>query len=398
MPLMLNDRLNGLGDYPFQRLRDLIGGLKTPAGIAPIVMSIGEPQHAYPDMVADILHRHRDLYGKYPPINGTPEYRQAATAWLNRRYNLPLGMLDADRNLIPVAGTKEGLYLIAQAVVPSRKNGQAPLALLPDPFYPVYAGAAAMAGAEAYLMPARRENGFLPDFDSLSPSVLERTAIAYLCSPANPQGTVADIDYWMRLIALARKYDFTVVADECYAEIYAETPPAGALEAAARLGGGLDNLVCFHSLSKRSSVPGLRIGFVAGDARIIAAFTKLRSYGGTQIPLPILHAATALWQDEAHVAENRGLYQKKFALAERILGNRLGFFKPPGGFFLWLDAGDSEAATKKLYEKANVTVLPGAYLAKADDGTIGKPYLRVALVHDLPTTEEGLTRIRDVLG
>ena len=395
---MLNDRLEALKDYPFARLRELLAGATPPAGLTPITMSIGEPSHPFPGFVGEILAKHLLEYGKYPPILGTPEYRQAAVNWLGRRYKLPAGLLDAEKDVVALSGTKEGLFMIAQAVVPSRKAGAVPLVAMPDPFYQVYAGGGVLAGAELLLLPARRENNFMPDYTALTPTQLDRLAAFYLCTPSNPQGTVADLDYMTGLLALARKHDFVLILDECYAEIYSGKPPSGGLEAAMRLDGRLDNLVVFHSLSKRSSVPGMRIGFVAGDPKVIAAFGRVRNYGGATIPFPILHAGTALWNEDTHAEANRGLYQKKFAMAERLLGNRLGFYKPAGGFFLWLDVGDSETAARRLYEEAAITTLPGAYLAKSDDGTIGRPYLRVALVNDLATTEEALTRIRDTLG
>lgn len=230
-------------------------------------------------------------------------------------------------------------------------------------------------------------------------ATLERTALAYLCTPANPQGTVADLETLKQAILLARQYGYVLAVDECYSEIYDGAPPAGTLQACAELGGALDNVIVFHSLSKRSSVPGLRSGFVAGDPRIIAAFARLRAYGGAVTPLPILAAAATLWQDEAHVVENRTLYQAKMTVAQSLLEGRFGFSKPAGSFFLWLDVGNGEAAAQKLWGKAGIRVLPGAYLAHTDETGVnpGTPFIRVALVHDIETTTTALHRLRAIL-
>ncbi|MBF0374981.1 MAG: aminotransferase class I/II-fold pyridoxal phosphate-dependent enzyme [Alphaproteobacteria bacterium] len=389
---MLNDRLDRLSDYPFRRLAELLG----PARPGDLVMSIGEPQHAPPPMVAETLAANASGWGKYPPLDGTPDFRRAVRDWLTRRFGLPEGLVDPDRAVLPVAGTREALYLIAQVACPGAWR---PVALLPNPFYQVYWGAAVMAGAEPLLVPAGPEQGFLPDFESIDPAILDRTAIAWACSPANPQGAVASLDWLKRAVTLARRHDFLLCVDECYSEIWFDRSPAGALQACAALGGGLDNVLVFHSLSKRSSVPGLRSGFVAGDERALAAFARLRSYGGASTPLPVIAAAAALWRDETHVEQNRALYRAKMDSAEEILGGRFGFARPQGGFFLWLDVGDGEAAARTIAEKAAIRVLPGAYLARADEDGVnpGRSYIRVALVHDLDTTRDALRRIAAAL-
>jgi succinyldiaminopimelate transaminase len=397
---MLNQRLDLLKDYPFQRLRDLIADVSPPAGLTPIAMSLGEPQHLYPDLLGQVLQQNQHLYGKYPPLAGTEEFRRAAADWLQRRYRLPAGMIEAERHVLPLSGTREGLFMIALATVPERKAGRQPVVLMPNPFYQCYAAAAVAAGAEPLYVPALAAWRFMPDFAGMPEATLARTALVYLCSPANPQGTVADAEYLAHLIKLARAHDFVLVLDECYAEIYNDAPPIGGLEVCAGLGGSLKNVLVFHSLSKRSSVPGLRSGFCAGDPDLIAAFLKLRSFAGAGIPLPLQAAAAALWREETHVTANRELYREKFRIAESIIGNRFGFYKPPGGFFLWLDVGDGEKAARELYRRAAVTVLPGRYLAKEDgDGAAaGRPYIRVALVNDAATTREALERLRDTLG
>ncbi|MDA0262310.1 MAG: aminotransferase class I/II-fold pyridoxal phosphate-dependent enzyme [Proteobacteria bacterium] len=396
---MLNDRFEKLGEGPFQRLRSLLADVAPPKDRAPIVMAIGEPRHPYPDFVGDVLNRERGSWGGYPPTTGTPEYRQATAAWATRRYHLPEGMLDPDRHIVPLSGTREGLFLIALTVVPQAKAGGVPLVLMPNPFYHCYAGAAVAAGGEPRYLPATRENGFLPDFSSLSETELARTALVYLCSPANPQGSVAKLDYLKQVIALARAYDFVVVVDECYAEIYLDDPPPGVLQACAELGDDFTKVLAFHSLSKRSSTPGLRCGFAAGDPYLIERFVAFRNYGCAQVPLPVYAAGTALWRDEAHVEANRALYRVKFDAAEEILGGHYGFFRPQGAFFLWLDVGDGEAATRELWARGAIRTLPGGYLTR-DTGAAPNPgnaYIRVALVNDLEITREALLGIRSIL-
>jgi N-succinyldiaminopimelate aminotransferase len=393
------DRLERIGDYPFDRLRALLNPV-TPRVNEPIMLSIGEPQHAPPPIIKETVSEHAALWGRYPPMAGTPEFRRAVADWLARRYALPDGLVDPDKNVIPVSGTREALFMIALAAVPERGEGAAPPAvLMPNPFYQVYLGAAVVAGGEPVLVPATREVGFLPDFAALPEATLDLAALAYYCSPANPQGAIAALDTLRALVRLARRHGFVMAFDECYSEIYAADPPPGGLAACAAEGGGLEGVLVFNSLSKRSSAPGLRSGFVAGDQRLIRRFTRLREYGGAAPPLPLLAAATALWRDEAHVADNRALYRKKFDLAEAALGGKHGFYRPDGGFYLWLEVGDGEAAAQRLWREAGIRVMPGAYLARADASgrNPGAGYIRCALVHDLETTERALQRMRAVL-
>lgn len=392
---MLNPALQALTDYPFDRLRALLAGIEPPAGLRPLVLSVGEPRHPPPALVAAALARSAGEWGRYPPVDGTEDFRAAVQAWLGRRFALPEGFIDAGRHVLPVAGTREALFLIALAVVPRRKGAGRPAVLLPNPFYQVYYAAAVLAGAEPVLLPAGAETGFLPDLDAIPPAVLGRTALFYLCSPANPQGAVAGPAYLQHAVRLAWRHGFVLACDECYSEIYTDAPPAGVLAAAAALGGAPDQVLAFHSLSKRSSVPGLRSGFVAGDDAVIAAFRRLRAFGGATVPLPVLAASAALWRDEAHVADNRALYRAKFDLAERLLGGRFAFSRPAGGFFLWLDVGDGEDAARRLWARAALRALPGAYLARATAGSAnpGARFLRVALIDDLATTEEALRRL-----
>ena len=397
---MINDRMAALSDYPFRRLADLLDGVAPAAGVAPIVMSIGEPKHPYPSLVAEVLAAEAGQWGRYPPTVGTPAFRAAAADWLRRRYRLAAGLIDADRHVLPCAGTREALFTIALLAVPSTIAGAQPAVLMPDPFYQVYAGAAVLAGAEPVFVAASAESGFLPDFEALPEALLARTALAYLCTPANPQGTVADRATLTKLVALARRHDFVLAVDSCYGDIYGEAPPPGVFEVCAD--GDTSHVIAFHSLSKRSNVPGLRSGFVAGDAALIADFARLRSYSGGASPLPVLAAAAALWGDEAHVEESRALYRRKFDLAEERLAGRAGFYRPDGGFYLWLDVGDGAETAQRLWREVAVKALPGAYLSRGDDLSPSRPapgaaYIRLALVHDLETTEDALDRLASAL-
>ncbi|MBX6324052.1 MAG: aminotransferase class I/II-fold pyridoxal phosphate-dependent enzyme [Rhodospirillaceae bacterium] len=400
---MVSDRLDALLTlHPFTRLNALLDGV-APGG-PPLNMAVGEPQLPPPPLVrAEIDAQARD-WSRYPLAQGTAAFRAAVRDWLNRRFALPPDLIDAERHVMPVAGTREALFHAALAAVGARwealaARGLRPAVLVPDPVYHVYAGAAAVAGAEAVFMPATRETGFLPDPGALDPALLERTAIAYVCSPANPQGAVADLAYLRRWIALARRHGFVMAFDECYCEIHDGVPPPGALQAAALDGGGLDNLLVFHSLSKRSGAAGLRSGFIAGDARLVRRQAQLVNYGGVAVPYPILAASTALWRDEAHVEAVRAHYRANFDAAERILDGRFGFCRPQGGFFLWLEVGDGEAAARRLWAEAGLRVLPGGYMSRTDAAgrNAGAPYIRVALVHETAVVAAALDRLVAVL-
>lgn len=397
---MLNDRLGALLDYPFTRLSQLLADRTPPAGIAPVNLSVGDPQHPVPALVGEALATAAGLWNRYPPVNGTDEWRQAVGDWLIRRYGEGGRLIDPDTAALPLSGSREGLFLLAQTVTPERPPGRPAAMLMPCPFYAVYVGAAALAGAEPVFLPAGPETGFLPDLDRLDGTLLDRTSLFFLCSPANPQGAAAGIPYLQKALSLARRHGFVLAVDECYSEIYDRVPPPGALEAAAGFDGGrLDNLIVFNSQSKRSSAAGLRSGFVAGDPAIVAAFRRLRGYAHAGMPLPVQAAAAALWRDEAHVEENRALYRAKFDAAERIFGNGLGFYRPDGGFFLWLDVGDGVDATTRLWREQAIRVLPGAYISRpqADGGDPGRSYVRVALVHDLGVVGDALTRMKATL-
>lgn len=388
-------RFDALPVSPFTRLNKLLEGV--PPGDKPIHMHIGEPQHAVPSFVGEVLARHTADFGRYPPIIGPDHLRKAIAAWLAHRYRLGAAV-DPERHILPLVGTREGLFSAAFVTVPEEKQGKKPLVLIPNPFYQCYAAAALSAGAEPVYVNATRETNFLPDFASLPRDTLACTAVVYMCSPSNPEGGAASEETWRRLFQLADEHDFTVFADECYSEIYAGTPPAGALAARHAMSGDFSRLLAFHSLSKRSNLPGLRSGFVAGDESILARFREFRNVAGPQLPLPVAAVSAAAWSDEAHVEENRALYARKFDLAKNRLGNRFGFRVPDGGFFLWLDVGDGVEAAARLWREGGVRVLPGAYLARdTAQGNPGKSFIRVALVNDFATTSEALDRFARIL-
>ena len=385
-------RFSNLPDYAFPRLRKLLDA-HAPGG--PVLhMAIGEPRHAMPDFVAPILAANIDGFASYPPNDGTPDLLAAISGWIRRRYGADV----AEHRLMALNGTREGLFNAAVALAPEQKNGQTPLVLMPNPFYQVYTVAAVTTGAEPHYVPATAQTGFLPDYASLPPEVLNRVTLAYLCSPANPQGAVASRDYLKTLLALAERHDFIIFADECYAEIWRSTPPPGILDIAAEVGADPERVYAFHSLSKRSNLPGLRSGFVAGGPKGMAEIRKLRAFAGAPLPLPIQKVSQAAWEDETHVATSRALYHEKFAVADQVFGGLQGFQLPEGGFFLWLPVDDGEAAALKLWRQTGVRVLPGAYLSREVAGqNPGKSYVRVALVAPKADLQRGLIQLRDCL-
>jgi len=383
---------------PFVRLRELLGDM--PAGRPAISMAVGEPQHPMPSFVAPVITAHVEEFGRYPMNKGLDAFSEAVARWLNRRYML-LRAVDPATEVLVLNGTREGLFLAALAAkrfVPPRTGR--PAVLVPNPFYAAYSAGAIAADCEPVYLPATAESGFLPDLDELSEALLARTVAFYLASPSNPQGAVADGAYLAKLAALARRHGFLIFCDECYCEIYSDRPPPGMLEAA---GPDFANVVVFHSLSKRSSLPGLRVGFAAGDRRFLASYLDLRNVAAPQVPTPAQRVAIAAYDDETHVEDNRRLYRAKFDLADQIVGNRYGYRRPAGGFFLWLDVsaqGGSEAATLTLWRQAGVRVVPGRYLAReqADGGNPGADYIRVAMVQNKEITAEALHRLVAVLG
>lgn len=391
--MIFSERFSDLPAYAFSRLRALLDH-HAPGGEV-IQMNIGEPKHAFPDWVTKVIVENAAGFNNYPQNEGSYALREAITDWIQRRYGVTR---DPATEVMALNGTREGLYNAPMALCPEAKGRKQPVILSPNPFYQVYMVAALSVGAEPFFVPATAETGHLPDYANLPEEVLNRTTIAYICSPANPQGALADRAYWTDLIRLAEQYDFWIFADECYSEIYRDTPPLGAMEVAAELGTDPERIVAFHSLSKRSNLPGLRSGFVASGFETIKRLKQLRCYAGAPLPMPLQAAAAAVWTDEAHVEENRRLYREKYEIADEILGAVQGYRAPEAGFFLWLPVDDGEAATVKLWKETGVRILPGAYLSQGNaGGTLGDGYIRVALVASKNDTRQGLIALRDCL-
>lgn len=386
------------GRSPFARLAELLAGYEP--GRPLISLSLGEPQHPVPDFVGPVLARHTIDFGRYPIAKGIEPFRKAAAAWLLRRFALSRP-LDSETEILVLNGSREGLFFAAIAAHRYvKERGARPAILMPNPFYPAYAAGAVAAGCEPIYLPAQAANNFLPDLDALDAGLLGRTVAFYIASPANPQGAVASRDYFDRLAALALRFGFMVLSDECYSEIYTREAPGSILQSG---NGNYRNLVAFQSLSKRSNLPGLRVGFAAGDRNFLAAFHELRNVAAPQVPVPLQHVGVAAYEDERHVEENRRLYRIKFDLADQIFGNRYGYRRPAGGFCVWLDVsafGGDEAVTLRLYKEGGIRVIPGSYLARegADGSNPGRGYVRLALVQDGETTAEALHRIVGVLG
>ncbi|MGE0626381.1 MAG: aminotransferase class I/II-fold pyridoxal phosphate-dependent enzyme [Hyphomicrobiaceae bacterium] len=396
----LADLTHGAVLSPFTRLRRLVADVEP--GMSPIDMTIGEPREEMPPFVVDKIREAQDTFAKYPAIRGTDELRQAIAGWLERRFNLP-GRIDYAREVHPTNGSREGLFYAVLPAMGRRRTAERPAILMPNPYYGAYVGSANAVDAEPVFLDATPETGHLPDLDALEQdeALLQRTAAFYLCNPANPQGAVATRDYLSRALAMARRHDFILLADECYSEIYTREPPVGALEVAAATPERFRNLIVLNSLSKRSNLPGLRSGFCAGDGDFLEALAEIRNLIGQQMPGPVQHASAAVWSDEAHVETIRDAYRKKFDVCDELLGGRFGYSRPAGGFFLWLDVsqlGGSIEAAVTLWKRCGVRVLPGAYLVQAGrNGTsAGDPYIRVALVHSPAVVREALERIVSV--
>ena len=390
--MVFPERFTALPDYAFPRLRALLDEYE-PGG-TPIAMTIGEPQHRFPDFVGDVLAENLSGFNKYPANDGTPDLLSAIGDWIKQRFGVDV---DATTDILALNGTREGLYNACMALCPETKNGQ-PVVLTPNPFYQVYAVAALSVGAEPVYVNADASNGFLPDFAALPEDVLNRTVICYICSPANPQGAVADRAYWESLIALAEKHDFQIFADECYSEIYRDEAPTGALQVARDMGADPERVMIFHSLSKRSNLPGLRSGFVAGGPKSIARMKQLRNYSGAPLPLPLQSVAAAVWRDEAHVEDNRAQYREKFDICDEVFAGIQAYQSPQAGFFLWLPVDDGEETALKLWRETGVRVLPGSYLSRDVDGSNpGAGYIRVALVAPKNEMRAGLIKLRDCI-
>ncbi len=394
----MNPDLEKLQPYPFEKLRRLFAGAQ-PVALPHIALSIGEPKHATPGLITDSLQRHLDGLSRYPLTRGMPELRQAIADWLVRRFQLAETGIDPETQVLPVNGTREALFAFAQAVID--RTG-APLVLSPNPFYQIYEGAALLAGAEPRFLACTADSGYLPDFDSVTPETWDRCQLLYLCSPGNPTGAVIPLQTLQQLIRLAERHDFVIASDECYSELYFDeaAPPVGLLQAAAAMGNtAYRRCVVFHSLSKRSNAPGLRSGFVAGDAAILARFLAYRTYHGCAMPVQHQHASIAAWRDEAHVRTNRELYREKFAAVLDILRPVMAVERPEAGFYLWARTpGSDEAFARELFEQQHVTVLPGSYLSREVDGlNPGSGHVRMALVATPEECVEAARRIRNFI-
>jgi len=383
---------------PFARTAELLAPYKP--GKPLIALSLGEPQHPVPDFVGPVLAQHIVDFGRYPLARGIEPFRRAVAGWLSGRFQLPRPV-DPESEVLVLNGSREGLFFAALTAVRyvGQRRGR-PAILMPNPFYPAYGAGARGAGCEQIYLPTTLANGFLPDLDALDETTLARTVAFYIASPANPQGSVASRDYFRKLKQLADRFGFVILSDECYSEIYTRHAPGSALECA---GPDFTNVVVFQSLSKRSNLPGMRVGFAAGDRKFLSAFHELRNVAAPQVPMPLQQVAVAAYGDETHVEENRKLYRIKFDLADQILAGRYGYNRPAGGFCVWLDVsahGGDEATTVKLYREAGVRVIPGSYLARpqSDGFNPGAGYIRLALVSDSESTAEALHRLVETLG
>ena len=398
----MNPNLNLLQPYPFQRLRDLFAGITPNPALSNINLSIGEPKHDTPTIIKDALVANLSGLATYPTTLGLPKLREAIANWATRRYSIPL--LNVDTEILPVIGSREALFAIAQVVIDSTK--QNPIVISPNPFYQIYEGAAFLAGAQPYFLNTTVENNHAMDFNSVPVDILKRTQLVYVCSPGNPSGKVMTLDQWQEIFELSDKYGFVIAADECYSEIYFDESkkPLGALQAAHLLGRSLSNLLVFSSLSKRSNVPGMRSGFVAGDAKIIAKFLLYRTYHGSAMSPTVQMASIAAWNDEAHVIENRRLYAEKFNAVTPMLSKVLEVTMPDAAFYLWANVNNGSTPSEKdtdfavkLYRDLNITVLPGTLLARDSHGSNpGAGFIRLALVASLNECTEAAKRIQQL--
>lgn len=393
----MNPNLNLLQPYPFQRLRDLFKDTAPNPRLSPINLSIGEPKHATPQLIKDALTENLAGLATYPTTLGTSALREAIANWISRRYRI--APPNPERAILPVNGSREALFAFAQVIIDSSKAQ--PIVISPNPFYQIYEGAAFLAGAKPYFLNTLPENQHAMDFSSVPTDILKCTQLVYVCSPGNPSGKVMSLDQWKLLFELSEKYNFVIAADECYSEIYFDenNPPLGALQAASLLGRSYDNLVVFASLSKRSNVPGMRSGFVAGDEKIIEKFTLYRTYHGCAMSPTVQAASIAAWNDESHVIENRRLYTEKFNTVTPMLQNVFDVEMPDAAFYLWAKSkqSDTELALK-LYRECNITVLPGSYLAREAHGlNPGEHFIRMALVASLDECVEAAKRIQNIL-
>jgi N-succinyldiaminopimelate aminotransferase len=391
----MNPNLAQLHPYPFEKLARLFSDLKPSPALPNIALSIGEPRHASPDFVKQALVDNLKHLSTYPTTKGMPGLREAIADWLKRRFHL--SEIDFDRHVLPVNGTREAIFSFVQAVVTPAETGQPqPIIVMPNPFYQIYEGAAFLAGATPYFVNCTAENGYLGDWDAIPADVWAQTQLVFICTPGNPTGAVMPAEQLKKLIALSDEYGFVIASDECYSELYFDTAPVGLLEVCASIGRhDYRNCVVFHSLSKRSNLPGLRSGFIAGDAALLAPYLLYRTYHGSAMPAQHQLASIAAWQDEAHVEANRVLYRQKFELFVSELGDKFAFKKPDAGFYFWLPVDDDEAFARRLYGEQHITVLPGRYLSREANGVNpGVGHVRMALVADMAQCEIAVERFK----
>lgn len=399
LKLPMNPDLNQLQPYPFEKLNALKAGITPPESLSHIALSIGEPKHASPEFVKQVLVDNMDKLSNYPTTKGIPELRESIARWLCDRFDLGDNGIDPEQQILPVNGTREALFAFAQAVVDRRED---PLVLSPNPFYQIYEGAAYLAGAKPWFLSCLAENGFIPDFSAVPDNVWQRCQLLFLCSPGNPTGAVVDTKTLAQLIELADRFDFIIASDECYSELYFDEshPPAGLLQACAEIGrDDFERCVVFHSLSKRSNLPGLRSGFIAGDSNILSKFLLYRTYHGCAMPIQHQLASAAAWSDEQHVRNNRSLYREKFDAVLGILGDCMTINKPDAGFYLWPETPISDIDfAAGLFAQQNMTVLPGQFISREVDGfNPGKNHVRMALVAPLQECIDGAVRIKEFI-
>lgn len=394
----MNSDLNQLHPYPFEKIRSLLKGV-TPANQSAVSLAIGEPKHPTPELIHQAVIEHLNGLASYPATKGEANLRQAISAWLTQRFQLPADSIDPDQHVLPVNGTREALFAFAQAIIDRTDK---PAVLMPNPFYQIYEGAAFLAGAEPVYLNCTEEHSFIPDFDAVPAELWQRCQLLYICTPGNPTGAVMPIAQLQQLINLAQQYDFVIASDECYSELYfdEDQPPLGLLQAAAQMGNSsYKHCVVFHSLSKRSNAPGMRSGFIAGDAEILAKFLLYRTYHGCAMPPPFQAASVVAWQDETHVRANRDQYRAKFEAVLEILSPVMDVKKPDAGFYLWPKTPiDDQAFTKELVARANVHIVPGSYLSRETAaGNPGQNRVRMALVATQAECIEAAQRIRHVI-
>ncbi len=396
----MNPDLSKLHPYPFEKLNKLKAAVSAPTGIEHIALSIGEPKHQPPQFVLDVITDNLQRLANYPTTKGLPELRQAIADWVTNRFKLQSGSIDAERHVIPVNGTREALFAFTQAIVDRSKSN--PLVVSPNPFYQIYEGAAFLAGAEPHFLNCDSSNGYIPDFDQVSDDIWQRCQLLFLCSPGNPTGAVIDSATLQKLIKLADEHDFVIASDECYSELYfdEDKPPVGLLQACNEMGRhDFARCVVFHSLSKRSNLPGLRSGFVAGDADILSQFLLYRTYHGCAMPVASQLASIAAWQDEAHVLANRDAYRQKFDCVLNTLDGLLNVSKPDASFYLWpkVDISD-ETFAQRLFAEQHITVLPGSYLGREVNGVNpGANHVRMALVATVEECQQAAERLKHFL-